>query len=722
MSCVYGVAHESAATDYHVGPGQQFTSIGQVAWYNLRAGDTVYIHYRSTPYREKFLISGQGTESQWIRVLGVPGPNGELPIISGDGATTSTNMHYRWQTPNLVQWDGIIQIAARSDDDQGGGQLPAYIEIANLQVQDAYPTYRFTAENGQSSPYEGFAACIYARSVQHLLVRNNVLTNCGQGFYNWTGSGSNWWDGLQKDTVLTGNYIYNNGYTNSYTEHQTYTESDGVTIEYNRFGPNRAGALGSQIKDRSAGTVIRYNLIESAPAGWMIDLVEPQESYDALGSKQAYKQAFVYGNILINKGNYEANMVHWNEDHQANQGRATLSGGKLFFYDNTVLTVANQSDIGWDADSSAVDMFNVTYGAYDCPPGVLPGVIDVRNNIFAMLPRTAGSPVPRVRFGYCGKENFNFGKNWVTPGFEVHGAQVTGTANLVAPASNLPSFLNVATNDLHLAAGSSAIGIGGALAPEVTQNALGLNLAPTMQYVYQLRGALRESYGIGSDAGAFAYSGTPQPTPTGTPTPSPTATTIPTVSPTPSATPTRTPTPAPTATPTRTPTPSPSASSTPSPTPTASATPSPTATATLNPTPTATLTPQPTATLTPQPTATPKPKRKHFRVSISVSYPKTSIAQASTIITCTVRDIAGETVASQSVAVQKASSSAGPYATWSSKKTNVKGRAVFQYAQKKRGYERCAAAGDVSESKPLFSSIDVEGRAWRRSRLSSPKR
>jgi hypothetical protein len=107
------------ATDYHVGPGQSYTMIGQVPWYALQAGDNVYIHYQSTPYYEKFLISGQGTASNWIRVIGVPGPNGQLPVISGNGATTSTNNHYRWQTPtgsSAIQWDGVIQIAVRADD------------------------------------------------------------------------------------------------------------------------------------------------------------------------------------------------------------------------------------------------------------------------------------------------------------------------------------------------------------------------------------------------------------------------------------------------------------------------------------------------------------------------------------------------------------------------------------------------------------------------------
>src|SRR4029453_10639399 len=171
---------------------------------------------------------------------------------------------------------------------------------------------QFTAEDGSRASYDAFAACIYARSVQHLIVRDNVLTGCGQGFYNWTGSGSAWWDGLQIDTVVRGNYFYDNGHPGSYREHQSYTESDGGTYEYNHFGPMRAGAMGSQLKDRSAGTVIRYNYIERSPSGWMIDLVEPENGYAALGARPTYRQTFVYGNVLISTGtsNVPPNMVH----------------------------------------------------------------------------------------------------------------------------------------------------------------------------------------------------------------------------------------------------------------------------------------------------------------------------------------------------------------------------------------------------------------------------
>ena len=390
-------------TSYHVGPEQAYATIGAVPWYSLKAGDTVYIHYQSTPYHEKFLVSGQGTAEQWIRVFGVPGPSCELPVISGDGATTSSNMHNYWQDAtggSAIQDSGIIEIAVNR-----GTVLPAYIQIAGLEVRDSGIAYKFTAENGTSANYGSFSACIYAHSANHILVSGNTLHNCGLGFYNWIGDGSaptSYWAGLEVDTVLQGNYFYDNGAVGSYTCHQSYTESQGVTIEYNHYGAMKTGALGSQIKDRSAGTIIRYNYIEQSPQGWDLDLVNPQNSWAVLGSLPAYGHDFVYGNIIVDKS-LGQDLIHWNEDDQSGHGRANQASGTLAFYDNTVVLVANQSDI-----YGSLDLFNETWGGFDCPSGALPGVIDQRNNIYASLPRTAGSAVVPLQFGYCGLENLQF--------------------------------------------------------------------------------------------------------------------------------------------------------------------------------------------------------------------------------------------------------------------------------------------------------------------------
>lgn len=499
------LAPGGGGTSYHVGSGQAYTTIGAVPWYSLKAGDTVYVHYQSTPYHEKFLISGQGTASQWIRVVGVPGPNCELPVISGDGATTSANMHNHWQDAtgnNAIQELGIVQIAVNTSN-----LLPSYIQIAGLEIRDSGSAYSFTAENGTKAKYDTFSACIYARTVSHVRISGNTLHNCGLGFYNWIGDGSEpntYWSGLEVDTVLQGNYFYDNGAVGSYTCHQSYTESQGVTIEYNHYGPMKTGSLGSQIKDRSAGTVIRYNFIEQSPQGWDIDLVNPQNSWPTLGSLPTYAHDFVYGNLILDRTRGQ-DIIHWDEDDGMGGGRANQASGLLSFYDNTFVLTADKSDL-----YGALDLFNETAGGYECSSSAMPGTIDVRNNLFVSLPRTTGASVP-LQFGYCGTEKFNFGTNWVSPGWTVWrqgGTTASGTANLVSPAGNNPGFVNAAGNDFRLVAGGSATGIAGALGPAVTSNPGGADYTPTLEYLADRRVESRRSSGAGSDVGAFA-SGAP---------------------------------------------------------------------------------------------------------------------------------------------------------------------------------------------------------------------
>ena len=109
-------------------------------------------------------------------------------------------------------------------------------------------------------------------------------------------------------------------------------------------------------------------------------------------------------------------------------------------------------------------------------------------------------------------------------------------------------------------------------------------------------------------------------------------------------------------------------------------------TVTQNPAPT------PTPVAIPAPTGTP---------SLYVTAKLTQMSGHS-VIACIVKDSAGQAVVSQIVSVEKAAAVAGPYTTWMSKKTNVKGQALLPYAQPRNTwYVRCSAAGYVSQTKVI---------------------
>ena len=137
LSLVFAVLSH-AATIHEVGPGRQYAAVGEVPWESLGAGDTVRIHWRATPYHEKWVVCGQGTAAAPITVQGVAGPGGELPVISGENATTRLALNF-W---NEVR--AIVKV--------GGSSVPSnvatYIVIENLDIRTGRPGYFFTDDGG----------------------------------------------------------------------------------------------------------------------------------------------------------------------------------------------------------------------------------------------------------------------------------------------------------------------------------------------------------------------------------------------------------------------------------------------------------------------------------------------------------------------------------------------------------------------------------------------
>gem|GEM_PF-460967 len=305
------------ANIYNVGPNQPLANISDVPWESLQAGDKIYIHWRNTPYREKWVINAQGTETDRIEIIGVSGPNGEKPIIDGDGATTRLALDY-WGEER-----GVIKIGGSSIPSNG---LPSYITIENLEIKSGRPAYQFTDDNGQIQTYADNAASIYVEKGEHIIIRDCIIHDSGNGIFVGASGGET------QDILISKSYIYDNGIENSEFEHNTYTSALGITYEFNRFGPLRTGATGNNLKDRSAGTVVRYNWIEGGNR--QLDLVEVNGTPE-LYNDPSYRKTFVYGNILIepeNAGNSQ--LMHYGGDLG---NPDTYRKGELFFYNNTAI-------------------------------------------------------------------------------------------------------------------------------------------------------------------------------------------------------------------------------------------------------------------------------------------------------------------------------------------------------------------------------------------------
>jgi hypothetical protein len=433
-------------TIYNIGPGQAYTTLGSLPWSDLLPGDTVAIHWQAGGYHEKLLISESGTASEPINIVGIPGPDGQQPVIDGENATTSSQFDY-YYTPQEESSLVLIQRSA----DQPYEYLPSYINISGLEFRDAYQAYTFTDATGATQTYGAFAAAIYIEGASNITIANCTLDNSGLGLFALSNGDA---AHTTSNVMVEGNYFYGNGVPGSDGEHNSYCEVDGITYQDNDYGPLRAGALGAELKDRSAGVIIRDNYF--SPAAHMLDLVDPEDSPTIVAADPAYANTYVYGNIFNNSGpNPAESLVHFGGD----SGFTAMYRPNLYFYDNTVVNLVDQSTlyrtIMFELDTSAQNVY-------------------ASNNIFYNSPVTAGGTPSLFEFS-GGQGNITFSStNWVSPGWlpnestelgTSYDGTITGTNTFFVDPNNNPGFLDPSAGDYHLTATSNAIGIAGSLDP-----------------------------------------------------------------------------------------------------------------------------------------------------------------------------------------------------------------------------------------------------------------
>ncbi|HEY3446594.1 MAG TPA: right-handed parallel beta-helix repeat-containing protein [Myxococcales bacterium] len=404
----------SAAT-YEVGPGQPLANVGDVPWESLNAGDTVLIHWRSTSYKEKFVLCRQGMQAAPIVVRGVLGPNGERPVIDGDGATTRSALDF-WGEER-----GVIKIGGAN---KPADLMPQWIVLENLDVTSGRPPFQFTGRNGLTA-YAQNAAAIYVEKGENLTLRNCVIRDSGNGLF----AGSQ-----TKDLLVEGNDLRDNGNSGSIYEHNNYTAAVGITFQYNRFRPLRAGCSGNNLKDRSVGTVIRYNWIEGGNRN--LDLVDAEDDPTLTGDPR-YRQTFVYGNVLIKPDGGNSQVVHYGGD----SGNTTIyRKGTLYFFNNTLVSTraGNTTLLRLSTNEERADVRNNVL--YVTGSGSSLGIVDSTGVV-------------------------DLWSNWTKPGWvnSHSGLQGTLTDQGGAVSGSAPGFADEAGGDYHLAAGSACLDQGASL-------------------------------------------------------------------------------------------------------------------------------------------------------------------------------------------------------------------------------------------------------------------
>jgi len=350
----------SYAALYEVGPGRAHEDLSTVPWLTLQAGDEVRIHWREEPYRSKIGLRGRGTESSPIVISGVINAEGLRPVLDAENAVTAPTLGTSFFSSVYDESNSLILIK-RDHPEQPYGYKPGHIVIENLEIRGGYREHSYTDQFGNVRDYAFSASGIWANLVEHLVVRNNVFTDNGNGIFVLSKEAA---EAVSKDVLIQGNHFYDNGTANrdvngqaiyemdgngncvldssgdcsllnNDRQHNIYVQAEAVVIENNRIDALRPHSAGASLKTRGGGEVIRYNHI--ATAARTLDLVEPEDAKAFLSELPAFEHTWVYGNVFTAEDtrDYRAlssRMIHFGGDTTITQYYRT---GTLHFNHNT---------------------------------------------------------------------------------------------------------------------------------------------------------------------------------------------------------------------------------------------------------------------------------------------------------------------------------------------------------------------------------------------------
>jgi hypothetical protein len=433
------------ATVWDIGPGQTYAEIEDAPWESLAPDTLVRIHWRSVPYRAKWVVSAEGTAETPIVITGVP-DGGRRPVITGEDAVTRRALDY-WNEPR-----SLIKVGGSSTP---GGD-PGWVYIERLELRGAHPDHTFTDDGGSSDRYADNAASVLVESGHDIFLRNNRIVGSGNGIFSSPPA---------VNLTVQCNLVEGNGVTDDIFVHNLYLNSQGATlVEYNHFAGLCPTCPGNNFKARASGLVLRYNWIEDGNR--QLDLVDTGES--SIAAQPGYDDVFVYGNVLV-EGDGEGNsqIVHFGGDSGTT---SRYRDGTLHFFHNTVVSTRDGN----------TTLFRLSF------PGAS---LDARNNVFYA---TAGG----ARLAISNADgDARLTHNWLPTGWRDGHSGISGTLTASDNVEGAaPGFVDVGAQDFTLAAGAAADGSAGALANAAAAHPV------DRAYVVHQRGAARLS---AADLGAF---------------------------------------------------------------------------------------------------------------------------------------------------------------------------------------------------------------------------
>lgn len=405
------------------------TRLSEINWARLQAGDVVRVPYRKEPYRERLVLSARAPNTNPIKIIGMPGPNGEKPHICGTNATTDPQFRVGYAP---METYGLIQMYSLAG--QPYGTRPGGWWIEGFQISGA--TYdqadrSITGALGNKIEWATHSSAIYSALGDGLTVKNCDIFDNGNGIFTADSNETT-------DVLIEGNTFSDNGQAgaNNYYCHSTYIQAAKVVYRNNHYQSLRATSPGGAMKDRSADVLIEGNRIEGGMR--FIDLSAWQGDSTLRKALPNARRVIARNNILDMRVGDAGGFVY------IEQGRG--EGVDLELLNNTFVSIRDQSEayyvrVIWSESSQ-------------------PESVKAKGNLFASLPLTAGKPRSDLRIFDVGpKCRMTLGPNWST-GFDLYNSagKVTGMEKTVG--SGDPGFIDAAGGDFQLRENAPAKGFG----------------------------------------------------------------------------------------------------------------------------------------------------------------------------------------------------------------------------------------------------------------------
>jgi hypothetical protein len=330
------------------------------------------------------------------------------------------------------------------------------------------PTY--VKPDGASASYYSSGGAIYLYGAEHVTIRDCVIHDVPNGIVAQSGSAE---ATATRNITVEYCHLYAAGKGGQYHGNNIMTEGVGLTVQFSRLDRGLNPNDTSNLVDRSAGTIVRYNWIEGGAR--LVDLLEPVASPAIITAAPAFAVSHVYGNVLRNGTGDSSTDGSYLLRYGGYYGSpANFRQGTLHFHHNTVVI---------DTQRWATTVLDLTAAA---------ATAFAHNNVI----HHAKISSSRNLYLVASSRAVTLGANWISAGYAVNGTANGGAALVVTGVA--PGFVNAAAWDYRPASGSPLIDA----APPLPAGALPVDFS----YQAEADSVPRAVIGTAADLGAFERS------------------------------------------------------------------------------------------------------------------------------------------------------------------------------------------------------------------------